>query len=87
MWHQYTVRCINGLDRDTAISILSAKGVGTGVFYPVPAHQQKHIIEMGYDGITLPITEQLSKEVFSLPVHPALLQDDLDQIVSAVNTL
>ncbi|MCW1966977.1 MAG: DegT/DnrJ/EryC1/StrS family aminotransferase [Anaerolineae bacterium] len=87
VWHQYTVRCINGLSREVALKHLTERGIGTGVFYPVPAHQQQHILDLGYGGVTLPVTEQLAREVFSLPVHPALSQEDLNQIVSAVNEL
>lgn len=86
-WHQYTVRVQNGLDRDVAVAKLTAAGIGTGVFYPVPAHQQKHIREMGFGDVTLPVTEQLAKEVFSLPVHPALSPSDLEEIVHEVNQL
>lgn len=86
-WHQYTVRVQNGLDRDAAVAKLTAVGIGTGVFYPVPAHQQKHIREMGFGDVTLPITEQLAKEVFSLPVHPALSPSNLEEIVHEVNQL
>lgn len=86
-WHQYTVRVQNGLDRDAAVAKLTAVGIGTGVFYPVPAHQQKHIREMGFGDVTLPVTEQLAKEVFSLPVHPALSPNDLEEIVHEVNQL
>lgn len=86
-WHQYTVRVQNGLDRDAAVAKLTAAGIGTGVFYPVPAHQQKHIREMGFGDVTLPVTEQLAKEVFSLPVHPALSPSDLEEIVHEVNQL
>ncbi|MCW1968881.1 MAG: DegT/DnrJ/EryC1/StrS family aminotransferase [Anaerolineae bacterium] len=86
-WHQYTVRVKDGLDRDAAVAKLTAAGIGTGVFYPVPAHQQKHIREMGLGDVTLPVTEQLTKEVFSLPVHPALSPSDLEEIVHEVNQL
>ncbi|MEI7469032.1 MAG: DegT/DnrJ/EryC1/StrS family aminotransferase [Chloroflexota bacterium] len=86
-WHQYTVRVQNGLDRDAAVAKLTTAGIGTGVFYPVPAHRQKHIREMGFGDVTLPVTEQLAKEVFSLPVHPALSPSDLEEIVNEVNQL
>jgi dTDP-4-amino-4,6-dideoxygalactose transaminase len=86
VWHQYTVRVLNDR-RDAAIEKLSADGVGTGVFYPVPAHRQKHIVEMGYGDSCLPVSEQASREVLSLPVHPSLSADDLKIIADAVNAL
>jgi dTDP-4-amino-4,6-dideoxygalactose transaminase len=52
----------------------------------VPAHQQKLYRDLGYD-VSLPVTEQLAQEVFSLPVHPALTPADLETIVAAVNGL
>jgi len=86
VWHQYTVRIIDG-DRDGAIRALTEAGIGTGVFYPVPAHQQKHIVAMGLGNVVLPETERASREVLSLPVHPGLSDADLETIVAAVNRL
>ncbi len=87
VWHQYTVRVDGGRDRDAAVKQLNGAGVGTGVFYPVPAHKQAYLVEMGLGDVRLPVTEQLAQEVISLPVHPQLSQADLETIVSEVNKL
>lgn len=42
VWHQYTVRVDGGRDRDAAVVKLNKSGIGTGVFYPVPAYRQAH---------------------------------------------
>jgi len=86
VWHQYTIRVDGGRDRDAAIKALNEAGIGTGVFYPVPVHQQGYIKEMLGEQ-SFPVSEQLAKEVLSLPVHPQLSQDDLDVIVREVNKL
>ena len=86
VWHQFTVRINGGRDRDAAVEQLNQAGIGTGVFYPVPAHQHDYMRERIGD-ISLPVTEKLSQEVFSLPVHPGLNQADLEKIVSEVNKL
>ena len=86
VWHQYTVRA-PGKDRDHVVKQLAEAGVGTGVFYPLPAYRQQPIIELGGPQLFLPVTEQVCQEVFSLPVHPQLSRADLDTIVSAVNQL
>jgi perosamine synthetase len=86
VWHQYTVRVNGGRDRDAAVKQLNEAGVGTGVFYPVPAHQQGYIQET-VGRVTLPVAERLAQEVISLPVHPQLSQADLETIVQAVNRL
>jgi dTDP-4-amino-4,6-dideoxygalactose transaminase len=87
VWHQYTIRVDNGRDRDAAVKQLNDAGVGTGIFYPVPAHKQGYIIDMGLGDVKLPVTEQLAKEVISLPVHPQLSAADLQTIAAEVNKL
>lgn len=86
VWHQYTIRVNGGRDRDAAVKQLNEAGIGTGIFYPVPAHQQDYMREIVGD-VHLPAAEQLAKEVISLPVHPQLTPADLDAIVTAVNQL
>jgi perosamine synthetase len=86
VWHQYTIRVDKGRDRDAAVKQLNEAGIGTGVFYPVPAHQQDYMREIVGD-VQLPVAEQLAKEVISLPVHPQLSQDDLTKIAAEVNKL
>ena len=84
VFHQYTVRASSGL-RDALLEHLKRREIGSGVYYPVPIHQQTlYTQELGYD-VHLPETEKAAAEVLSLPVHPALSQADLEAIVSAVN--
>jgi dTDP-4-amino-4,6-dideoxygalactose transaminase len=87
VWHQYTIRVDKGRDRDAAVKQLNDAGVGTGIFYPVPANKQAHLIEMGLGDVSLPIAECMAQEVISLPVHPQLSQADLETIVAEVNKL
>lgn len=86
VWHQYTVRVRDGRDRDSAVERLKAAGIGTGIFYPAGVHQFDHVRAAAGDS-SLPETEALAREVFSLPVHPGLSPEDLDRIVEAVNAL
>ena len=83
VFHQYTIRIP---DRDDAVEKMREKGVGVGVHYPTPIHQQPYYQKLGYSD-SLPQSEAASREVLSLPVHPSLSQDDLDQIVEAVASL
>jgi dTDP-4-amino-4,6-dideoxygalactose transaminase len=84
VYHQYTIRAADGR-RDALRDHLQERGVGTGVYYPVPVHQQTvYRQELGYD-LVLPEAEKAAQEVLSLPVHPALSQADLETVVSAVN--
>lgn len=85
VWHQYTIR-VTGGRRDAAVEKLTAAGIGTGIFYPVPAHRQEYMRSIVGE-VSLPVAEQLAGEVISLPVHPQLSQADLEQIVAEVNKL
>jgi dTDP-4-amino-4,6-dideoxygalactose transaminase len=87
VWHQYTVRVAGEGNRDAAVKQLNDAGIGTGIFYPIPAYRQTHLIEAGYGNLYFPVTECLASEVISLPVHPQLSQADLEMIVSEVNKL
>jgi len=86
VWHQYTIRMDGGRDRDAAVKQLTEAGVGTGIFYPVPAHQQDYMREIVGD-VSLPVAERIAQEVISLPVHPMLSLDDVGKIVAEVNKL
>jgi perosamine synthetase len=88
VYHQYTVRVPsldgNSTARDALKARLTEAGIETKVFYPVPVYRQPLYVKLGYRA-ELPVTERLSREVLSLPVHPALSQEDLKTIVEAVN--
>jgi perosamine synthetase len=85
VFHQYTVRVRDGR-RDTVLDGLRERGVGCGVYYPVPIHKQRLYQDMGYH-LHLPEAERAANEVISLPVHPGLTPADLDTVVEAVNDL
>lgn len=84
VYHQYTVRVTDG-GRDALLASLADAGVGTGVYYPIPAHKQRVYLDRGCD-VSLPATEQACAEVLSLPVNPLLTAEDLQYIVEQVNT-
>ena len=84
VYHQYTLRVPEGR-RDALRSYLQEHGIGSDVYYPVPVHKQSfYISELGYK-MSLPEAERAALEVLSLPVHPALSQNDLERIAAAVN--
>ncbi|NOZ59203.1 MAG: DegT/DnrJ/EryC1/StrS family aminotransferase [Euryarchaeota archaeon] len=80
VFHQYTVRAEN---RAEVIRRLEAAGVGYGIHYPKPVHRQELYRRLGYRE-SLPKAEEASREVLSLPVHPALGDGDIERIASAV---
>lgn len=86
VWHQYTVRINSGRSRDECMKQLNDAGIGTGIYYPVPAHKQPSIQGLAV-AKHLPVAEKMAQEVLSLPIHPQLSEDDLAFIVAEVNRL
>lgn len=84
VFHQYTIRVTD--DRDRIVNILNEKGIGTGIYYPIPIHKQKLYKDLGYNE-TLPVSERLANEVISLPVHPSVTMENLKYISSVLNGL
>lgn len=85
VFHQYTIRVPDGR-RDRLSAGLTERGIGNRVYYPLPIHRQPYYRQLGYD-VSLPAAERASEEVLSLPVHPALTDDELACIVEAVSEL
>jgi len=84
VYHQYTIRAHR---RDEFVELLKERGVGTGIYYPIPVHRQKPMLELGYGDQRFPVSERLSGEVLSIPVHPSLTDDEVDSVIAAVNAV
>jgi len=83
VYHQYTIRVPDR--RDQLAEYLRERGISTAIYYPLPIHKQVAYQRLGYTD-HLPVAEKVSHEVLSLPVHPALTQEELDRIVEGVNS-
>jgi len=82
VYHQYTVRA-PGV-RDRLARHLESKGIGTRVYYPTPIHQSPLYRRLGYDDVRCPVAEQAVAEILSIPVHPAVGEEDIHRIIEAV---
>jgi perosamine synthetase len=80
VFHQYTVAVA---DRERTIASLTERGIGYGIYYPIPIHKQQVYQERGYTDV-LPVAEAASQNVLSLPVHPALTAAEVEQVAEAV---
>jgi dTDP-4-amino-4,6-dideoxygalactose transaminase len=83
VFHQYTIRLVEG-NRDELVAHLNSKGVPCGVYYPIPLHQQKAYSNDRYNEVDFTITNQLSNQVFSLPMHTELENDQIEYIVDTI---
>ena len=76
VYHLYVVRVQN---RDTVLSRLHEEGIGAGIHYPVPLHQQPAY--SSYKKFSFPLTEQYAKEILSLPLYPEMTKEMVERIV------
>jgi UDP-2-acetamido-2-deoxy-ribo-hexuluronate aminotransferase len=83
VFHQYTLRIKDG-QRDVLKNYLEKKGVPTMIYYPVPLHLQTAYRQPGLAEGSFPITERLSKEVLSLPIHTEITEDQLSYICNCL---
>jgi dTDP-4-amino-4,6-dideoxygalactose transaminase len=83
VYHQYTLKIENGR-RDALKKYLEERAIPTMIYYPIPLHFQIAYAREGFGHGSFPVTEKLSTEVLSLPIHTEMSPDQLQYIVSAI---
>ncbi|WP_445955686.1 DegT/DnrJ/EryC1/StrS family aminotransferase [Yeosuana sp.] len=83
VFHQYTLR-VKGVNRDALAVYLNENGIPCGVYYPIPLHLQKAYTDSRYKEADFKVTNQLVKDVISLPMHTELGDDQIEFITSKV---
>lgn len=83
VFHQYTLRITNG-KRDDLVKHLNDNDIPCGVYYPIPLHLQKAYKDERYKEEDFTVTNQLVKEVISLPMHTELDDKQIDFITKTV---
>jgi dTDP-4-amino-4,6-dideoxygalactose transaminase len=83
-WAQYTIRLPKGVDRDGFAAALKAQGVPTAIYYPKSMHQQTAYRDFPVADGGLPVSERLSADVISLPMHAYLDEATQDRVIAAV---
>jgi UDP-2-acetamido-2-deoxy-ribo-hexuluronate aminotransferase len=80
-WAQYSV-CHPR--RDKIIRGLASEGIPHAIYYPIPLHLQKAFAHLGYRKGDFPVTENVSGEIFSIPMHPYLDPDTQQKIIDCI---
>jgi len=84
IWNQYTLRVLGKGKRDELRALLTAKKIGSEVYYPVPMHRQECFARYVPEGSSLPNAERLSNECLSIPIFPELERSQQDEVVAAI---
>jgi dTDP-4-amino-4,6-dideoxygalactose transaminase len=83
VFHQYTLKIKGGRAlRDQLKANLDATGIPSMIYYPVPLHLQPAYKNFGYAEGMFPVSEQLSAEVISLPMHSELTEQQIAKITA-----
>ena len=80
-YHQYTITVEN---RDNMLTFLNDRKIAARIYYPVPLHLQPCYKDLGYAEGSMPISEELSKKVLSLPVYPELSDQQVEYVVETI---
>lgn len=80
VFHIFPVRCTR---RDMLQKYLAKAGVQTLIHYPIPPHKQECYKE--WNDLSFPITEQIHREVLSLPMNPVLNENNINYIIEIIN--
>ena len=84
VWAQYSLLTEN---RDKLLEALKSSRIPTAIYYPKPLHLQEAYRSLGYRRGDFPVSEKIADQIFSIPMHPYLSEEDQDFIVEAIKGL
>ena len=83
-WAQYSVLARDEAHRAALLKRLQETKIPTAIYYPKPLHMQTAFAFLGYAPGAFPVSEDAANRIFSLPMHPYLLQADQERIIGAL---
>lgn len=82
--HVYYVYVVRHPRRDEIIEALKAYDIALNISYPWPVHTQSGFAHLGYAKGSLPVTERVAEQIFSLPMYPSLTDAEQDRVIDAI---
>lgn len=86
VYQLYTVELADWVDRTRVIETLAARNIASKVYWDPPIHRTDYYLRTKDDTPNLPVTDEISSRVLSVPMHPNLSTDETDRIIDAVES-
>jgi len=83
VWAQYSV--LSESKRQHILKALKKERIPSMIYYPIPLHLQGAYRHLSYQLGILPISEKIARQIFSLPMHPYLTEEQIAHIISAIS--
>jgi dTDP-4-amino-4,6-dideoxygalactose transaminase len=83
VYHQFVVQVD---DRDDLLKHLNEAGIGAGIHYPIPVHEQPAYDFLGIAPTDLPVTHALCKRIMSLPIFPGMTREQIERVCHLVRS-
>ena len=85
-WAQYSIIIPDSIKRADLVEKLKDKGIPSMVYYKIPVHLQEGYKKYGYKSGDFPISERITEKIISIPMHPYLKEDMLNEVLSALDS-
>jgi aminotransferase EvaB len=82
--HVYYLYVVRHPRRDDIIEAMKKYDIALNISYPWPVHTMTGFAKLGYSEGSLPVTEAMAGEIFSLPMYPSLPRETQDQVIDAL---
>ena len=83
--HVYHLFVISARSRDRLQTYLRSRGIDTLLHYPIPIHRQRAFQSLGFEGMSLPVTDEAAATVLSLPLYPGLTDEAIQTVGTAIS--
>ena len=85
VWAQFSVLAESNEHRRSIMDFLASKKIPSMIYYPIPLHLQKVFKNLDYKEGDFPISENIAERIFSLPMHPYMSENEIDNITEALH--